>query len=59
MIQIENIVIYRDAVNNKQQNTVNIIEIPVIKQALKDVTNKFEQEMKSNEKIIMRLNLLK
>ena len=50
--QIKNIVIYRDAVNNKQQNTVNIIEIPVIKQALKDVTNKFEQEMKSNKKII-------
>ena len=50
--QIKNIVIYRDAVNNKQQYTVNIIEIPVIKQALKDVTNKFEQEMKSNEKIM-------
>ena len=50
--QINNIVIYRDAVNNKQQNSVKIIEISVIKQALKDVTEKFENEKKDNEKII-------
>ena len=50
--QIENIVIYRDAVNKKQENAVSIIEIPIIKQALKDVSDKFEKEMENNVKII-------
>ena len=41
---IKNIVIYRDAVNAKQQNLVRETEIPVIKNAISDVSKKIEEE---------------
>ena len=48
---IKNIVIYRDAVNAKQQNFVRETEIPVIKNAMSDVGKKIEEEIeKKNSK---------
>ena len=48
---IKNIVIYRDAVNAKQQNFVRETEIPVIKNAISDVSKKIEEEIeKKNSK---------
>ena len=46
--KFQNIVIYRDAVNARQQNVVREVEIPVIKQALADINKKFEEEKIEN-----------
>jgi hypothetical protein len=46
---IHNIVIYRDAVNNKQQELIKKIEIPVIKKVLEDINIKIEKDLKKDE----------
>ena len=46
---ISNIVIYRDAVNAKQQNLVKDTEIPRIKQAIKDISAKIDEKLKKKD----------
>ena len=46
---IHNIVIYRDAVNDKQQELIKKIEIPVIKKVLEDINIKIEKDLKKDE----------
>ena len=46
---IKNIVIYRDAVNAKQQISIRKSEIPVIKNAISDVSKKLEEEIEEKK----------
>ena len=46
---VSNIVIYREAVNAKKQSFIRDTEIPVIKRALKDISEKIDKSLKKKE----------
>ena len=46
---VSNIVIYREAVNAKKQSFIKDTEIPVIKRALKDISEKIDKSLKKKE----------
>ena len=46
---VSNIVIYREAVNARKQSFIKDTEIPVIKRALKDISEKIDKSLKKKE----------
>ena len=46
---ISNIVIYREAVNAKKQSFIRDTEIPTIKRALKDISNKLDKKLEKSD----------
>ena len=46
---VSNIVIYREAVNARKQSYIKDTEIPVIKRALKDISEKIDKSLKKKE----------
>ena len=60
---IENIVIYRDAVNEKQQDSIDQFEVPFIQKAIKSVNDKLEKKVYTDAKwcliLVSRINEIK
>jgi hypothetical protein len=46
---VSNIVIYREAVNAKKQSFIKDTEIPIIKRALKEISDKLDKKLKKKE----------
>ena len=46
---VSNIVIYREAVNAKKQSFIRDTEIPIIKKALKDISDKLDKKLEKKE----------
>ena len=46
---VSNIVIYREAVNAKKQSFIRDTEIPIIKRALKEISDKLDKKLKKKE----------
>ena len=51
----KNIVIYRDAVNEKQQRVIRDVEIPIIKKTIQDVNKKIKNDIFKDSKWILIL----
>jgi hypothetical protein len=60
---VENIVIYRDAVNEKQQKSIQLYELDSIKEAIKEANDKLEKKIFENTKwcliLVSKINEVK